>query len=150
AYFDIGLVTSPRPAHWLLVLPPVLDQLRGVPNNPTQDGTRGNEGAKFCQDCGEVAVAQLISQIPPDGQKNHIIREPTLSKQRVTSLAAAESHTSLSGRPKVQQNPPVDISGHLWFPESSGSSRNGWGVFQEHWAERARSPLVDLPLTLIG
>src|SRR5918994_331948 len=57
----IGLVTAPRPAHWLLIAAPVLSEVGRIPDDPAQNGARGNRDAQLAHDLSQIAIAQFIA-----------------------------------------------------------------------------------------
>ena len=72
AYFDIGLVNTPRPANGFAKAVPPLDEFWGIAAHPTQDRRMGKMQPALCHHFDKVTEAELIAQVPPHEQKNDL------------------------------------------------------------------------------
>src|SRR5260370_2063324 len=52
--------------------------------DPAQDCARGDADAKFPGQLGQVPVTKLKAQVPPHAGDNHLVGEPTSTKERMT------------------------------------------------------------------
>jgi hypothetical protein len=84
AYLEVGLVHTPGIANRPLISLPALLELRHVTYDPSQNRARGDPDAEFPGQLGQVPVTKLKAQIPPYAGKDHLICEPTTTKERVT------------------------------------------------------------------
>jgi hypothetical protein len=58
--------------------------LRHVTYDPSQNRARGDPDAEFPGQLGQISVTKLKAQIPAYAGKDHLIGEPTSTKERVT------------------------------------------------------------------
>ena len=84
AYLEVGLVHPPGIADRPLVGLPTFREHWDVAYDPSQDCARGDADAKFPGQLGQVPVTKLKAQIPPHTGDNHLVGEPTSTKERMT------------------------------------------------------------------
>jgi hypothetical protein len=84
AYLEVGLVYASGIANRSLVDSPTFLELWGVAYDPAQDCAWGDADAKFPSQLGQVPVTKLKAQIPPHTGDNHLVGEPTSTKERMT------------------------------------------------------------------
>ncbi len=63
---------------------PAFLKLWNVAYYPSQDCARGDADAKFPGQLGQVPVTKLKAQVPPHAGDNHLVGEPTSTKERMT------------------------------------------------------------------
>jgi len=84
AYLEVGLVYAPGIADRPLVGLPTFFEVGDVAYDPAQDCARGDADAKFPGQLGQVPVTKLKAQVPPHAGDNHLVGEPTSTKERMT------------------------------------------------------------------
>ena len=82
---DTGFVCAPGASHRLLILPALLRQLRGITDHPAKNGAWCNRNSQLVHDSGQVPIAELEPQVPPDTLDDDFVGKPTLRKYRVSS-----------------------------------------------------------------
>jgi hypothetical protein len=83
---------------------PAFLELNGVAHDPTQDRARGNAYSQLPSQFGEVAVAELETQIPAHASDDDVVGEPALTKERVTGGAMGNHAPSLGITKHERQN----------------------------------------------
>jgi hypothetical protein len=79
-----------------------LDELWGEPLYPPVDGDVIHRDAALSEQLFDVAVGQAVPQVPPDRERDHLLREPEASEDR--GHAACSHQTSLRPSATDQRN----------------------------------------------
>ena len=84
---------------------PSLLKLRGVPNDPAENGAGRNQDAKLSGHFCLVAVAELEPKIPDDRERNELIGKTSTVEERV-ARCKPEGHPTIVNfvRSSMQQN----------------------------------------------
>src|SRR5690242_8770568 len=79
---DIRLVRPPRSVHRSFErTPPLLEQNR-IMDDPSEDRTGGDCDTQLAGNLGQVTVAELEAQIPPNRERNEFICETSAAEER--------------------------------------------------------------------
>jgi hypothetical protein len=95
AYFDIGLIDSPRAANGPVETAPTLDELWCIPPDPAQNRRSAQVQPALGHHLDQIAQAELIAQVPTNAQDDHLAVKMPSYKQVLDAPQLAHSSPRL-------------------------------------------------------
>jgi hypothetical protein len=102
----IGFIDEPAVTDTVPGRPRCVDDQRGETLHPPVDGDVINVDAAFGEELSDISVRQAVAEVPPDGQQDHVRREPESGKRRRSKVVRATTNhpRTLRPRPTRQRN----------------------------------------------
>jgi hypothetical protein len=109
---DGGFVHAPGEVHWPRVSCPALLEFRHIARYPAENRRMGDGDAALGHHLDEIAIAEAVSDVPPDAELNSFGREPPSAVDRVSLYRFCHSAPHLEARilgPRslMQQSPII-------------------------------------------
>jgi hypothetical protein len=100
-HLDVRLIDEPPIARSVPARPGSLDELRSETLHPPVDGDVINTDTALGKQLLNVPVRQAIPQVPADGDRDHLPREPEASEDRASTRCS--SHPTSLRPPTIGQ-----------------------------------------------